>query len=124
MKIKDKASFGEMLASNMDEETGRLDPYAAGIIRFAWVWAGLMEARLAEGATIADTAHEASRTADTEGITGFMYGAAVGLLARHWEHGEELRLWHNLATQLGTEGERANASGGVLNPAVLTVGTP
>ena len=83
-----------------------------------------MEARLAEGATIADISHETSRTADTEGITGFMYGAAVDLLARHWEHGEELRLWHNLDTQLGTEGERANASGGVLNPAILTVETP
>ena len=124
MKIKDQASFDEMLASNVDEETGRLDPYAAGIFRFAREWADLMEVRLAGGAIIADIAHETSRTADTEGITGFMYGAAVGILARHWEHGEELRLWHNLATQLGTEGERANASGGVLNPAILTVGTP
>ncbi|MDA8315367.1 MAG: hypothetical protein M0010_09365 [Actinomycetota bacterium] len=46
-------------------------------------------------------------------------GAAVSVLASCWVHGEELRRWHNLDTQIGTEGEKANASGGVLNPALL-----
>ena len=50
-----------------------------------------------------------------------MYGAAVSTLVAVWEHGEALRRWHNLKTQIGNEGERANASGGVLNPALLTV---
>lgn len=29
------------------------------------------------------------------GITGYMYDQAVVTLARIWEHGEELRVWHN-----------------------------
>ena len=51
-----------------------------------------------------------------------MYGWAVAQIARVWAHGEALRRWHNLDTQIGNEGERANASGGTLNPALLNVG--
>jgi hypothetical protein len=51
-----------------------------------------------------------------------MYGAGVSMLSQVWEHGEQLRTWHNLKTQLRDEGERANKSGGVLNPALLNVG--
>jgi hypothetical protein len=51
-----------------------------------------------------------------------MYGCAVQGLAYFWEHGEELRQWHNLDTQIKDEGEQANKSGGVLNPAILTIG--
>ena len=68
-----------------------------------------------------DVANECSNEADTEGITGFMYGAAVSVLASCWEHGEELRRWHNLKTQIRDEGEKANESGGVLNPALLNI---
>jgi len=34
-----------------------------------------------------------------------MYGAAVAILSKVWKHGEELRRWHNLKTQIGDEGE-------------------
>ena len=81
-----------------------------------------MERKVAEGHQIKDIASEAEREADEEGITGFMYGCAVGILAHVWKHGEELRVWHNLKTQFSTEGEEANLSGGVLNPALLCVG--
>lgn len=47
---------------------------------------------------------------------------AVVVLTKCWSRGEELRRWHNLDTQIGNEGEKANASGGVLNPALLTTG--
>ena len=60
--------------------------------------------------------------ADTDGITGFMYGMATSILARSRVHGEALRRWHNLKTQIGTEGEQANESGTTLNPALLSVG--
>ena len=96
--------------------------YARGIIAYAEAWASVMEERMAAGATVADCADKASHDADYDGITGFMYGCAVGLLAQHWIHGEELRRWHNLKTQIGNEGEKANESGGVLNPALLTIG--
>ena len=98
------------------------DPYGAAVFRFAERWADLMEARLASGSTLTDCADETSREADDEGITGFMYGMAVSILSQVWVHGEALRRWHNLDTQIGDEGEKANESGGVLNPALLNVG--
>lgn len=33
----------------------------------------------------------------------------------------KLRRWHNKDIQLGTEGDAANESGGVLNPALLHI---
>lgn len=96
------------------------DGYGAAIIRYAARWAALMEERLsASVAPLEQIAEKASRDADTEGITGFMYGAAVTMLSKVWRHGEALRRWHNISTQIGTEGEEANAKGGTLNPALL-----
>lgn len=71
---------------------------------------------------IVDNAERCSRKADTDGITGFMYGAAVSALAHFWVYGEELRRWHNKDVQIGNEGDIANETGGVLNPALLTIG--
>ncbi len=98
------------------------DPYSAGTIAFTALWGRLMEGQLAAGKTVAECARKMSSVADTEGITGFMYGCAVSFLAKFWVHGEDLRRWHNLDTQIGKEGEAANASGGVLNPALLSIG--
>lgn len=96
------------------------DPYGSGVVRYSKRWAELMEAELDEGKALEDIAEEASNQADTEGITGFMYGCAVSALAYYWIAGEELRKWHNLKTQIGTEGEKANeVKGTVLNPAVV-----
>jgi hypothetical protein len=71
---------------------------------------------------MANHADRLSHEADTDGITGFMYGCAVQAIAHFWVHGEELRCWHNLKTQIHQEGEKANLSGTVLNPAVIVVG--
>lgn len=98
------------------------DPYGRRIFTYAEEWAALMEAGLAKGQTIPDIAEETARVADTDGITGFMYGAAVATLAKMWVHGEELRRWHNHETQIGDEGDRANETGAVLNPALLNIG--
>ena len=81
-----------------------------------------MQAKIDAGEPLESIADDCSHVADDEGITGFMYGAAVSMLAQCWIHGEQLRRWHNLKTQLGNEGERANESGGVLNPALLSIG--
>ncbi len=99
------------------------DGYGAAINEYANRWACLMEARMAAGEALADIAKQASREADTDGITGFMYGAAVSTLAAVWVHGEQLRRWHNKDTQIGDEGDKANEKGGVLNPAVLVAGS-
>ena len=96
MQLKDPAGWKKSVKANQD-------PYGAAAHTFAERWANLMEARLADGETIADCADETSHEADTEGITGFMYGCAVSILARVWKHGEALRCWHNLDTQIGNE---------------------
>lgn len=97
------------------------DPYGIRIMTFAVDWANVMEREMAKGKTIPQCAQAAEREADTDGITGFMYGASVSVLAECWEHGDTLRRWHNKDIQLGTEGDRANENGTVLNPALLTV---
>lgn len=111
----DEAIWNKGLANNQDG-------YGAAIYRYAARWANFMERDIAAGKKLADVADPTSHEADDEGITGFMYGAAVSTLAHVWKHGEELRHWHNLKTQNGTEGESANKSGGVLNPAILNIG--
>lgn len=96
--------------------------YGKATVEYAERWANLMEEELKKGKELEDIAEQASHDADTEGITGFMYGMAVAILADVWEHGEELRRWHNLKTQIRDEGERANEKGTVLNPAMLVIG--
>lgn len=114
MQVKDQDAWNEWVTKNTD-------PYGRGVIVFAERWADLMEQKMAAGAALGDIAEQTSHEADTEGITGFMYGCAVQALAESWEHGEQLRRWHNRGTQIGTEGEQANAEGGVLNPALLNI---
>lgn len=116
----------EILDSKIEEYKAGLanntDTYGAEIYRYAESWADLMEAQMKEGKLLSDIAEATSREADTSGITGFMYGAAVAVLSAFWRHGEDLRKWHNLDCQIGDEGEKANETGGVLNPALLSVG--
>lgn len=97
------------------------EPYGRRCYTYADAWATLMEQRIAKGEQLADIAASTSHEADTDGISGFMYGAAVGILSRCWVHGEALRRWHNKATQLHDEGDKANETGRVLNPALLVV---
>ena len=114
MKLRDEATWKKSLENNQDE-------YGACGHRYAERWADMMEEKMAAGEELVDIAKQTSRDADTEGITGFMYGCAVSVLSQVWEHGEELRRWHNIDTQIRDEGERANESGSVLNPALLTI---
>jgi hypothetical protein len=100
------------------------DPYGSEVYRYAEAWADLMEAAMAKGDKLEDVAKATSHKADTTGITGYMYGAAVSILASTWQHGEALRRWHNIDVQIGSEGERANEKGTVLNPALLSIGEP
>ena len=88
MKVKDIKVYEEWKANNTD-------PYSLAVFRYAERWADMMEERITNGEKIEDIAKELSFKADTEGITGFMYGCAVGILSKCWEYGEELRKWHN-----------------------------
>jgi len=115
MKIKDLETWNKGLANNQD-------PYGSRIYSYAKDWAELMETAMDEGKKLEEVAESTSHTADTDGISGFMHFAAVSVLSKVWEYGEQLRLWHNLKTQIRNEGEQANASGGVINPAVMIIG--
>lgn len=90
------------------------DPYGGRVVSYAKEWAMLMQVEMANGKKLKDIAKQASHEADYDGITGFMYGAAVQMLSQCWKHGEELRKWHN--KKYDQEGE------GVVNPAILTIG--
>lgn len=96
------------------------DSYGRGVYTYAQRWAEMMEEKMYGGLKLEDIANSTSNDADKEGITGFMYGCAVSILASVWEHGEQLRIWHNLKTQIKDEGEKANKSGAVLNPAIIS----
>jgi len=115
MSLRDPEGWAKTLAVNTDG-------YGSCGLRFAERWACMMEGAMNKGASLAECAKRLSNLADSEGITGFMYGCAVSILAQVWEHGDALRRWHNLDTQIGKEGERANETGGTLNPALLTIG--
>jgi len=116
VQLKDPETWQKYVEINDDD-------YGSAVLRYAEEWANLMEKQMAAGATLEQIAKQTSHEADTEGITGFMYGCTVSILADVWEHGELLRKWHNLDAQIQKEGEEANKTGGVLNPALLTIQT-
>lgn len=95
-----------------------LDPYSHACFTFAERWAELLEEVIENSddkpvKVIIDNADKLSYKADTEGITGAMYGMAINILALCWEYGKELSQWHN---------NKYNYTGnGIVNPSVLTV---
>ena len=94
------------------------DDYGHAVFTYAERWAELMEKDIDEShdeqKAIIENAEKRSHEADTEGITGFMYGCAVKILSVCWQYGETLRIWHN--KEYGYEGD------GVVNPAYMTIG--
>lgn len=112
LSLRDPAAWAKSV------EVNSADPYSNAVTRYAEAWARVMEGMMAGGATLLECADKASHIADTEGITGFMYGCAVQILARCWVHGDELRRWHNWKHGVTEE----KAKGGTVNPAVMTVG--
>ena len=117
MELKDAEGWQKAKEANTD-------PYGAAVMDYAERWADMMEAAMRDGQQLEACANALSNEADTDGITGFMYGAAVSTLSQVWKRGEVLRRWHNLKMQIGTEGEEANESGGTLNPALLNLSLP
>lgn len=94
------------------------DPCGRACFAYAERWAGMMEEKIKaseedEMKVIVDNAEQLSHEADTEGITGFMYGIAVSILSQCWEYGECLRKWNNKEYKYDGDG--------VVNPAVITV---
>ena len=121
--LKDEALWNKCVEVNKD------DVYSARCVSFAHDWAIGMQSHIAaemdaEQITkvIVLNAEAEATKADYDGITGFMYSAAVSMLSQCWLYGEDLRRWHNKKYQIGEEGDRANEKpGAVLNTAVLIV---
>lgn len=84
MTLRDADGWAKSVAANQDG-------YGAGVMRYTERWARMMEAEIAAGKTLRECADPTSRTADTEGITGFMHGCAVSILSQVWAHGDGLR---------------------------------
>lgn len=104
--VKDAESLKKWEDNNQDE-------YGGAIVSYAKNWGRLMQVEIANGKEVKDIADKTSHEADIEGLTGFMYGAAISVLSTTWVHGEELRKWHN--KEYDHEGD------GVVNPAILTI---
>lgn len=95
--------------------------YGAAVMEYAASWAALMEQRMAAGESLETCADPTSDEADVDGITGFMYGCAVQVLAECWRHGEQLRRWHNKRYQPDNAGNLDDEPGAVINPALLHI---
>lgn len=111
--IRQKAGFilkeGKELRYRELENLNTQDSYGHGIFEYLKRWAGSMEQEMEGGMSVSEVALSTSSRADTDGITGAMYGCAVAVLSEYWEYGEQLREWHN---------NRYSYSGqGVVNPA-------
>lgn len=106
MRVVDTEVYENWKAKNTDG-------YGMCIFRYAEKWANLMEAEINKGAKVKDVAQKLSHDADTEGITGFMYGASVGVLSHCWVYGGELKKWHN--KEYDYEGDE------IVNPAIITI---
>lgn len=92
-------------------------PYGRACFTYAERWAELLEEKINKSDNIMnciiENADKLGRKADTDGITGFMYGCAVSILSQCWEYGEYLRKWHNK--------EYDYDGAGVVNPAIIGV---
>lgn len=99
------------------EENNSQDPYGLGVLHFAKAWAIYMEKDIIANNNILtkEIMESCCTKADTEGITGFMYGCAVGFLSKCWIYGEQLRQIHNGEYNIDSLVE------GVVNPAVLVI---
>ncbi len=108
MEIADDKAWQTWKENNQDD-------YGRGIIDYAERWARLMQVEINAGKKLEDIADSTSNEADIDGISGFMYGAAVHTLANSWKYGDQLRKWHNEKHGGTSETE------GTVNPAVLTI---
>jgi len=86
LTLRDPAEWEKTVAANRDG-------YGGAVMEYAERWARAMEAEVAAGKSVADCAEDLSHLADTDGITGFMYGCAVSILAQVWVYGDDLRRW-------------------------------
>ena len=96
-RLRDRAAYEAWKVKQQGEGAG----YGLACFSYAERWARKLQ-HVIDGAPatpvdviVREHADRLSHDADVEGVTGFMYGMAVSILAQCWEHGEALRRWHN-----------------------------
>lgn len=114
MPIANQESWDKWVASNTDGYGGACVAVARNAMRLLDEGFELKEPN--------DTHKLICQADDQGGITGFMAGAAASMISQCHSRGDEFRRLWNRNNQIGDEGERANDSGGVLNPALLNIG--
>ena len=108
-----KVMWSDIDAWNKSLEANAGSGYGLAAIEYAESWAKLMQLEIEKGKTVQECYQEVQSELDFMGITGFMYGCAVTVLASAWAYGEELRKAHN--NEYGHDGE------GTVNPAVFSI---
>ncbi len=95
------------------------DPYGKCAVDVARKAMEILDAE--EDFDVHELLSRADREIDSGGLTGFLAGCAAQAIAQVHSRGEEFRRKWNENYQIGNEGDKANESGGVLNPALLNV---
>ena len=80
---------------NNFKELNSKDFYSKGVVDYAERWADMMEDKINNGEKLEDIVETTSFEADTEGITGFMFGCAKNILIDYWEYGEVIKKLQN-----------------------------
>ncbi len=116
MQLRDKNFFNTWYKNQGDSNYGK------DIFEFATLWMETMEYLMSEGYDLDEILFLAEETGYYLGISGFMYGCSAEVISHCWIHGEEFRKLYNLDKQIHNEGEEANKTGKVLNPAMIEIG--
>ena len=80
LELTNEAMWNEFVDKNRDF-------YGNGIIDYAERWAKLVQYYISNGQTFLECVELSSNEADTEGISGFMFGASVSILYQTWKYG-------------------------------------
>jgi len=116
MPISDKTKWDEWVNNNQD-------PFGGACVMVARRAMEILDEDPNEIDTYAIICR-ADKETGAGGITGFMAGAVAAMVSQCHSRGEEFRRIWNKENQIGNEGEKANESGGVLNPAILNLEVP
>lgn len=82
--LRDPERWQEFVDANKDF-------YGKGIVDFATQWGRLMELRVEQGMSVLEAAKATESEADTFGMSGFSFSAALSMLREMWIYGDQLR---------------------------------
>jgi len=84
--VRDDAKWREL------QEKLSVNWYGESILRFAATWASKMETAIAAGETVGACAEKLACRTDEEvgGTANYVYGYAMEVLSKVWEHGDAL----------------------------------